>query len=102
MLKFGRCKVGLLVQWISGFCNLMRHKHLKTPSLNPECRRCGNGEETPHHLTSSCPSLFQARLNNFLTWENEKITWTPDKLYKFIVESKSEELLIDREEYLRD
>ena len=99
LLKFGRCKLGTLVQWITGFCNLMRHKHLKNNYIDPMCRRCNMEEETPFHLTYYCPALLTPRVNCFQTWEGSNQAWTPYAVDKFIMESNSEMLLQDEEVY---
>ena len=109
MMKFGRCKLGTLVQWVTGFCSLMKHRHNKTPHIDPTCRRCGEAEETPSHLTCECPALTEARSDCFLLREmlvhnpletkEKNLKWTPDGLYKFIVDSKAELLLVDEDSY---
>ena len=99
LLKYGRCKLGMAVQWITGFCNLMRHKHLKSRDINPLCRRCELEEETPFHLSFQCPALVNSRFKCFETWNDEYAEWTPERLFKFIECSRSEELLIDEEDY---
>ena len=56
-------------------------------------------EETPIHLTFDCMAVSTARVNAMNIWQNETNKWKPKELYNFIVHSKSEELLIDEEDY---
>ena len=44
-------------------------------------------------------ALANARVNAINQWQNETNEWKPKELYNFIVHSKSEELLIDEEDY---
>ena len=109
LLKFGRCKLGAMVQWITGFCNLMMHRHRKHRFIDPTCRRCELTEETPIHLTWECPALYGARVDCLREWDRQVLNpllepeqvvpWNPEQIYKFIVESNSEVLLVDNEEY---
>ena len=69
LLKFGRCKLGAMVQWITGFCNLMMHRHRKHGFIDPTCRRCELTEETPIHLTWECPALYGARVDCLKEWD---------------------------------
>ena len=98
-MAFGRCKLGTLVQWITGFCNLMKHKWRKTPNVDPACRRCGLEEETPIHLSLDCMALATARVNAMFQWQNETHEWKTKELHNFIVHSNSKELLVDEEDY---
>ena len=113
LLKFGRCKLGTMVQWITGFCNLMKHRHRKHSYIDPRCRRCDEDkDETPLHLTWECDALGSARVNNLNIWgknvlnplldPGQVLKWRPEQLHKFIIESNSEVLLVDNEDYQDD
>ena len=109
MLRYGRCKLGAMVQWITGFCNLRKHKQRKHNYMDPTCRRCETEEETPIHLTWECPAVMGARVNCLNEWDqqisnpllhpDQRVVWHPEQIYKFIIESDSEVLLVDHEEY---
>ena len=57
MFKLPRSELASCVQWITGFCNLQRHKHKKNPLEPDTCRLCQEAIETPEHLTFYCPRL---------------------------------------------
>ena len=48
-------EAGLCTQWITGFCNLQRHKHKKDNRIDDSCRLCFEPKETPEHLSFYCP-----------------------------------------------
>ena len=100
LLKFGCLKLGTVVQFLTGFCNLMRHKHLKHDWISPMCRLCYAEEETPMHLAAACPALITARMENFqVHMEEELVSWSPDRLYRFISETSICELLEEDIDY---
>ena len=98
ILDFGRSYASNLVFWISGHCNLMRHRHLKT-GVDPRCRLCGEADETPDHLMHDCPALIQERMDCFGVPLGRNPNWTVKGLHKFITCSKVYPLITDETEY---
>ena len=84
-----RFDLGKLVQFITGHCNLMRHKSLISQS-EPTCRLCKvkDKEETPWHLATECPSLILHRTNIFYGRILYSVEWSPGQLLRFCKESK--------------
>ena len=81
-----------LVQFITGHCNLMRHKSLQG-NMKPHCRLCKKEEETPWHLATKCPSLIMRRRNTFYGNILYSVEWSPGQLLRFCKESKIWSLL---------
>ena len=81
-----------LVQFITGHCNLMRHKSLSNQS-EPTCRLCKEEEETPWHLATECPSLIWHHMNIFYGQILYSVEWSPGQLLRFCKESKIWSLL---------
>ena len=63
--KIKRDELGKMVSFITGHCNMNRHLNLIDPSHDLNCRLCGEEEETPEHVLTSCPSLISRRLDIF-------------------------------------
>jgi ribonuclease HI len=90
------------VQWITGFCNLMRHRHKKNANLSDKCRLCGDEMETPEHLTFYCPRLNNLRASTIQTHSGMPTEgWKVDKLVKFITHPSIVDLLTDETLYPR-
>jgi hypothetical protein len=99
MLRSGRLVMSMLVQCITGFCNLMRHRHKKNPELADTCRLCELEPETPEHLTFHCPRLTRWRTDNFRTLTGTPNTWRPDDLINFLRSAPIQDLLVDNTDY---
>ena len=85
--KSNRFELGRIVQFITGHCNLNRHKSLQNKSLGSTCRKCEKDEETPWHLVTSCPSFLKNRENIFHARILYSIDWSPEQLLRFCKES---------------
>ena len=98
--RLSRPALSACIQWITGFCNLRRHRHLKNSRKfpDPTCRLCGEEEETPAHLTCTCPRLIQARQNYFYSW-NPLESWKPDQVCQFIEKTSCSDLMVDHTDY---
>ena len=90
--KITRQDLSKLVQFITGHCNLMRHKSLQS-NQEPLCRLCEKGEETPWHLATKCTSLMNHRMNIFCGQILYSVDWSPGQLLRFCKESKIWSLL---------
>ena len=99
LLKIGRIMLSTCVQWITGFCNLMRHRHKKNPALSDSCRLCDTGPETPEHLTFLCPRLTQYRADSFRLYNGTPESWHAQDLINFIQTAPISQLLVDETDY---
>ena len=88
--KLPRQDLGKLVQFITGHCNLMKHKSLQDKQIKSACRLCKEKgkEETPWHLVTECPSLMTRRTNVFDGHILFKVEWSTGQLLRFCKESK--------------
>ena len=91
--KIIRGDLGNLVQFLTGHCNLMRHKSLQDKRIEPDCRLCKEAEETPWHLATECPLLFTHRKNHFYGEILYSVEWSTGQLLRFCKESKIWSLL---------
>ena len=63
--KLSRKDLLCCLQWITGFCNLQCHKHVKNNDLPDLCQLCGLKKETPEHLSFYCVCLTRAQEKYF-------------------------------------
>jgi ribonuclease HI len=98
LMTRNRSLLSKCIQWITGFCNLMRHRHKKNMVISDLCRLCGEDMETPEHLSFHCPRLVQARTDCFLTHEGQT-DWNIYKLEKFLKQDIITDLLTDQTNY---
>ena len=99
LLTFGRAKLGVLLQWFTGFCNLMRHRHVKDNSISPWCRLCGEAWETPEHLSFFCPRLTKSRADFIGTWEGWPEKWKPGQIFDHIANTGIMQMMEDNTDY---
>ena len=59
--KHTKSELRRLIGWITGHCPLNRHLTMMKIIAGKACRLCGEDDETPHHLTTSCPGTAQDR-----------------------------------------
>ena len=64
MSSLKREDLRLLIQVITGHCNLNRHRSIQGKTDTPLCQKCYEEEETPNHIISSC-----------LYWKAERDKW---------------------------
>ncbi len=62
LLWKGRKEFSEAVQLITGRNFLQRHKVIVQEDVDPLCRRCGEDEETSHHVVAECPAFAAVRL----------------------------------------
>jgi hypothetical protein len=98
LMTRNRSLLSTCVQWITGFCNLMRHRHKKNMIISDQCRLCNEDMETPEHLSFNCPRLVQARTNCFLTHDGQT-EWNIYRLEKFLKQDIIGTLLTDNTNY---
>ena len=94
-----RERLGTAVQWITGFCNLMRHRHKKNPELSDKCRLCKTQAETPEHISFHCPRLIPWRTDSFKTYCTTPESWSVPELVRFLRTAPIADLLVDETEY---
>jgi ribonuclease HI len=83
LMKLGRLQLSTCVQWITGFCNLKRHRHKKNQQETDTCRLCEGEAETPEHLSFYCPRLINLRTNCFNIHEG-RTKWNVKQLLRFV------------------
>ena len=54
-------ELGLVIQFVTGNCYLMKHMSMLEPGLASECRLCLEEEEDPMHLWCECPAINSER-----------------------------------------
>lgn len=85
LFTLGRPTLGTLIQFFTGHCYLMKHRHRQSPHVDPTCRLCCEDDETPWHLISECPALWATRGDNFLSFLPDlATTWTTHQLTRFL------------------
>ena len=99
LMETDRSTLAVLLQWFTGFCNLMRHRHVKDNSQDPFCRLCREEWETPEHLSFYCPRLTESRVTYLRTREGWTDKWHPQDIYRHIVNTKISELMVDDTDY---
>ncbi|KAJ8951003.1 hypothetical protein NQ318_006387 [Aromia moschata] len=63
-IKLGRNQLRWIVGLFTGHCSLMRHLTTIGVKNDPDCRRCGEEEETSFHILCECPALAAIRHSN--------------------------------------
>ena len=54
-------ELGLVIQFVTGNCYLMKHVSMLEPGLASECRLCLEEEEDSMHLWCECPAIDSER-----------------------------------------
>ena len=54
LLSMSRSQVNLVLQILTGHCNLQKHKCTMGRATSPLCPKCGQDNETPDHHVGSC------------------------------------------------
>ncbi|KAJ8941804.1 hypothetical protein NQ318_015929 [Aromia moschata] len=62
-IKLGRNQLRWIVGLFTGHCPLMRHLTTIGVKNDPDCRRCGEEEETSFHILCECPALALSQPN---------------------------------------
>ena len=95
--NLSRENTSLLVQIITGHCNMLYHsRHYKSSDEeNTMCRLCEEDEEKPWHILTDCPVLMQRRTNIFGTplFLTNNVSWSPGQLRTFFTEQSILQLL---------
>jgi hypothetical protein len=81
-----RAFVGKLTQVLTGHCNLNYSLNKSNHSIDPECRKCHNGPETPAHLIQDCETLANHRRDTFDGFDilTPAFDWTIHQLTRFL------------------
>jgi hypothetical protein len=81
-----RVNVGKLIQFITGHYNLNYHLNHSNPFIEPICRKCSLGPETPVHLLRSCEALNQARRDIFDGHDilQDGFVWSLPQIIRFL------------------
>jgi hypothetical protein len=80
----------MIIQFITGHCNLMYHAKKSNISLDPKCRLClqTDAPETPIHLIRSCPTLIIKRREIFNQETlHVNFDWTVNQVLAFLRET---------------
>ncbi len=95
--KIPREQLSLLVQVITGHCNLLYHsRHYKSVPEDEEtlCRLCLEEDEKPWHILTECPALNRQREALFGSSSvlTNKVSWSPKRLLTFFTEHSIQQL----------
>jgi hypothetical protein len=73
----------------TGHCYLNYHLNKSNPFIEPNCRECHNGPETPAHLIESCEAYTNHRRDAFdgLDVLNPGFGWNIVRIQGFLMES---------------
>ncbi|XP_059091458.1 uncharacterized protein LOC131886993 [Tigriopus californicus] len=89
-----RTELGKCIQFITGHCNLQRHRHILNDISDPSCRLCNENDETPWHLLAECRGLIARRWTSFQHPTLPQMPkWSLKQLLGFLKESIIWELL---------
>ena len=94
--QLSREQLSLLVQVITGHCNLLYHSRHYSSEQEEDtlCRLCLEEDEKPWHILTDCPALHQRRLDHF-GWASvltNNVSWTPKRLLAFFTEHSIQQL----------
>jgi len=62
ILHYERKHLKVIVEMITGHCNLPKHLHTLGIVSEPDCRKWGMEEETAHHIVCECPAIKSIRV----------------------------------------
>jgi hypothetical protein len=84
-----RVTVGKFAQFITGHCYLNYQLNKSNPFIEPNCRACHNGPETPAHLIESCEAYTNHRRDAFdgLDVLKPGFGWNIVRIQGFLMES---------------
>ena len=74
-----------MLQWFSGHGWWQRHLYLAGLTESPDCRLCGEDQETPEHIFECCPALTEVRAKVFGTSFPPYEGWSLAKMLDFIL-----------------
>ncbi len=91
LVKLTREQMSLLVQIVTGHCNMLYHSRHYKESPDEEdtlCRLCQEDDEKPWHVLTDCPALMQRRLTFFNTplYLTKPISWSFIQVLTFFQE----------------
>jgi ribonuclease HI len=87
LLKAGRAKASIMVQFMTGFNSLLRHEHKIGRSDTNICRLCSNGIEESIHLAEQCSAVW-ASSHEFVGPQGVLQNWTVQGLARFTANPK--------------
>ena len=65
LLSLSRLRLNLVVQVLTGQCNLQKHKKTIGRAIVSICPKCGAEDETPNHHVVRCPCYREIRKHHF-------------------------------------
>jgi hypothetical protein len=83
LMTYGRSKLGTLIRIITGHNRLNYFGSKIDTDLDPECRFCGEDDETYWHLATDCPVFWAERNECFGRWCIKNGCWTAEALLNF-------------------
>ena len=83
MPNISRVVLGLVIQFVTGHCYLLKHRSLLEPGLAYECRQCLEEDEDPMHLWWECPAIDSEGRNIGLI-NKTPVNWLPGKFSRFL------------------
>ena len=83
MPNISRVELGLVIQFVTGHCYLLKHRSLLEPGLAYECRLCLEEDEDPMHLWCECPAIDSERRKIGLI-NKTPVNWLPGEFSRFL------------------
>lgn len=63
LMSMNRVQLRLILQVLTGHCNLQRHNYTTGQTRDPTCPKCGVEEETPDHFVGRCKHYREVRIS---------------------------------------
>ena len=83
MPNVSRVELGLMIQFVTGHCYLLKHRSLLEQGLAYECRLCLEEDEDPMHLWCECPAIDSEQRKIGLI-NKTPANWLPGNLSRFL------------------
>ena len=78
-------ELGLVIQFVTGHCYLMKHMSMLEPGLASECRLCLKEEEDAMHLWCECPAIDSEQRKILIN--KTPADWLPGKFSRFFLDA---------------
>ena len=83
MPNISRVDLGLVIQFVTGHCYMMKHVSMLEPGMASKCRLCLEGDEDPMHLWCECPAIGSERRKIGLI-NKTPANWLPGEFSRFL------------------